>query len=649
MSKQPFNANINGYSKVNQFADETLIPKIELSDFMNGVLDKDGGQCVKRDGIVQINPSTPAPDNALYDLHEFVPSNGKDYVVAKNDQKIIRSENGLKSWENLADVTANRVNYANYINNLFVTSETDLIEIQDLDSGKVFDLQVAPPDDSKFDFFLGIAEDPEADGGVLELDAVYYWTMVYKLKNGSFSLPSRTRTVYSDDDGAVDLGKLLTTRTLTIDPANINTAIINNNSGSNIIEDSRVQSLLLYRSQASNPNVFYLTEILEDINEENLSWTIDRKPDAALDLTDRIRPIDEILGAKYPLMHKNRLFLGNVSKKNNYPFMMPVNVGPVGSEPTDPNLGVIPILLYQHFSIQSGNFTITPSPGTIGLEPEGNYKYKLLVNDPSGIISKTFDFEVTLLATSNASLIQNIDWKVYLGQLNSKVSYQLYRTKADGSVYYLLANPAKTIVTLDDGVNNQFIDLIPDEDLVTQLDDSGITDTSLLVYSEQDKPNEIRTINSIPVTPDELNPITGMVELNEGILIFKANSIERLITQGLPSQNWTLGNISNQLGCDMPDSIVKSGLGVYFMKKNQIYRYPDRLFEPVSLFRKDDIDLINIIYSGSYISSKNWVVFAFGDGLLVYDEKIDCWYIFGEKPDQRGYGYNYATLYGRRL
>jgi len=150
-----------------------------------------------------------------------------------------------------------------------------------------------------------------------------------------------------------------------------------------------------------------------------------------------------------------------------------------------------------------------------------------------------------------------------------------------------------------------------------------------IMYSEVGKPAEIRALSLMKIFPDDSTEITGILDDGNGILIFKKDSIYKLYTNGNPF-NWAVVKLTEDIGCDEPDSLQKVGNKYYFMFQRQIYRYPDIMKEPLSITLS--INSSDIVKSSTYSTEKNWYILLCTRSaetyIYVYDEIIGTWYVF---------------------
>ncbi len=95
--------------------------------------------------------------------------------------------------------------------------------------------------------------------------------------------------------------------------------------------------------------------------------------------------------------------------------------------------------------------------------------------------------------------------------------------------------------------------------------------SSAIVWSEAEQIQQFTELNIQLVSPDDGNPISGLVDDNSGVLIFKYGSIYKLFTTG--SQPAGLYQVAANIGSDEPDSIINAMGTIFFVSRNQIYSF----------------------------------------------------------------------------
>lgn len=167
------------------------------------------------------------------------------------------------------------------------------------------------------------------------------------------------------------------------------------------------------------------------------------------------------------------------------------------------------------------------------------------------------------------------------------VARKLYRTlnlgTGDGSneVYYEL-------VTIEDNVTEQYVDIHPDSYLTTQasIQDSSpilhsyryaseynghmwLADDTKLIYSKQGLPEQFPDFNYFNVGVREGGPITGLHKLGDSLLVFRGQAIDVVnVQQG----TYTCNTLDSNIGTIATNTIASvPGVGVVFLTEDGFY------------------------------------------------------------------------------
>jgi hypothetical protein len=132
------------------------------------------------------------------------------------------------------------------------------------------------------------------------------------------------------------------------------------------------------------------------------------------------------------------------------------------------------------------------------------------------------------------------------------------------------------------------------------------------------------------IYPDDGDVITGIFDDEDGVMVFKENSICKVYTSNVP-EAWVLRKLVSDSGAEK-DTIIKQDKRYYYRANNRIYVY-DGSGEPkaISDTFKTSIEAITSFNSITYITSKNWLVIgvtASNNYLYIYDELVGTWYKF---------------------
>ena len=256
----------------------------------------------------------------------------------------------------------------------------------------------------------------------------------------------------------------------------------------------------------------------------------------------------------------------------------------------------------------------------MALDLNSTYKYRVLFVNQAGLESDYVEMTASTSGAENALQLYNIPT---LGSDVTGISRRIYRTEGNGSTFKYRIE--------DNGRSTSLLDFLSDGSLGANYSAYTTTDfNSSIVWSEIQKPSSILNENILSVFPDDGDLITGLVNTELGVIVFKKNSIRIVYTEG-SSLNWRVESITDKIGSDQPDSIKRARDKIYFMSHEQIYRYPDVMETSLSLPKFDTFEGKSFVDAG-YISSKNWYSVILRDGstesMLVYDEKAKTWYEF---------------------
>ncbi|GJQ44061.1 MAG: hypothetical protein JETCAE03_35590 [Ignavibacteriaceae bacterium] len=154
---------------------------------------------------------------------------------------------------------------------------------------------------------------------------------------------------------------------------------------------------------------------------------------------------------------------------------------------------------------------------------------------------------------------------------------------------------------------------------------------SAIAFSEISSPSSFRDEDKRQIFFDDGEEVTGIFDDRDGLIIFKKSSINKLFLSGNPN-NWRLIRLTEDYGCDQPDTIQKSGSSFYFIYRNKAYRYDIGADKPVDIgyFFQDTLNTMQSWYD-STINDKWYCIQAKTVTVsytLVYDLKLDTWYKF---------------------
>ena len=575
--------NVKGIKRVNEFADPEIIEQTEVTIFKNFVLDKEGGKAVKRGAYKSYNINSPSGGLVLRSLHDVIDSAGANYLIGQSGTIFQKSLDGTGAWSSVKTglTTGLKTRIATYNNRFFVTNGTD--EVFETNLTTAWDLELDRPN-------VASVTTAHSSGGSLGAPVRYRWMLVYVTNKGEqsdISIPIG-HAIADNNDGDTTSS---TYRTVTL-------------SNLPVSSDTRVTGRKLYRTEGDG-TTFYLLKYLDNTD----TTFADSYADTVLDTSDYVALSNTPTKAQHLTIHKNRLFLANIVKKT---------INNVFGKPA-----ILP-------------FILTPADnGSSGIS-DGTYKYKFSYLYDSGEESELSP-EVSVLLDKNSYawtinftkvVITNIP-QPYSGASDAYdpkvVKVRVYRTNINGSTLYWLKDlttPNSNSTT--DADNTTLSTVYPKSGY------GGASTTALnsaVVFSEIDKPAEFPALNIFQIFPDDGDDIVGIFSEEDGLLIFKENSICKLYTQGSP-YNWRLSKLYENRGCDTVGTIAESPQGYYFVNNKHVYRFPDNLITPISMPVKTTIEAATGRYHAEYISSLSWFILSINGYLLVYDEKLEAWYKF---------------------
>lgn len=231
-------------------------------------------------------------------------------------------------------------------------------------------------------------------------------------------------------------------------------------------------------------------------------------------------------------------------------------------------------------------------PGT------GNYTYKVgcYTNNSNGSGPFEFDFNTpsnTLVATGhtiNLTMIPQCSDADFLGE--PIVGRYIYRTKANGSTYFLLATIANnSAVTYTDTTADSSISITyPNIGGATQsAPPTGIlslvfqgrlwiannpANPSRVYYSEINDQEMFLPTSYFDIRANDGDQITMLADVLGVITIGKNNTIQKIQTPtitGQPAADWTITDPFAYVGCVSPYSVQNTPIGIMYLGNNGIY------------------------------------------------------------------------------
>lgn len=525
--------------------------------------------------------------NNLFDIKDI---NSNNYLLANVGTKLKKSTNGTGVWTNIkTGLTSAKMRMAAYGNKFLFTNGNENLFYTDLTS--VWNVGIDKPD------ITGITAVVTEGTNIVPGASVYI--LVYVTDDGQKSNASNKFRI-------LDNGQLFTS------------VAINNIP---VSSDSRVITKKIYRTKNGIYNTFYL---LGEIDNAVTTFT-DNIADSSLDSTETIEYLNVPTKAKYIMTTGERIWLANFSKKMTNRIIPPVFIYDYG----------------KNGGLGGDGVWISDDPGVMGA---GTYKYAVSFIDTQGNESELVSYFEHTLAAGSLQIsfylnyvypFDNIDFNTAMMTMIAGIkSIRLYRTKANGSTYYFhsdVAVPTQPVISLPtqtDNTNDTGLTIAAPKETVHN--NTEVTSLSYsVVYSNLNNFIEYPELNYIEVYPDDSEMITGIFDDDNGVMIFKENSICKIFTTGDPS-NWQTQKLVENVGCDQPDSIYKYQSNYFFVFRNKVYVYSGGQVKEISYKRKTTFDSITSFLGASFWHSALWYVLTVKIGssyyLLCYDLKLEGWY-----------------------
>jgi hypothetical protein len=576
------NFYFNNFTRVNEAVQAQSLKNEELQQLNNMRLDDDIASAVARKGFARYNQQvdTTGTINSLFDVKAL---DGDNYLLAQIGTKLRKSLNGTGAYSDIkTGLSGEKLRMAIYGENFFFTSEDDAPFYTDLVTNN--DLTIETPD------ITGMTLTNNSVNPNPLTSARWRYILLYVDENGQTSNPS-VRFEYE--------------------------ALANLTEGtlSHLIENipvpssANITSKRLYRTAANTLETYYL---LATLDPSTTTYT-DEFLDGDLLLPAEVEYKAPINSSKYICVNSERLFFANVNKAYTN--------------------RVIPPAL-----VSGANFQYAGA----GNSEAGEYTWALSYIDIAGNESAlTEQFTDTILANYKIK-IEDIAMPYtnkYVGEswnFNESIkSIRLYRTKKNTtSPFFLVSTTDVNDVVFS--VYYSIYDDLPDASLGAEFPvaDSNYLDTvdlnSSVLFSNLFSPTEIPELNLIQVYPDDNDPITGIFNDDNGIIVFKERSICKIYTNGDPT-NWQVSKLVENIGCDAPNSIYKYGNSYFFGFENRIYIFDGRS-DPknISESLRNTWDTVTEVTGATFYNDGQFYIATvkIGSGykMLCYDTKLDGWY-----------------------
>ena len=447
----------------------------------------------------------------------------------------ISSLNGTGSWSTVkSGLTAPYLcRSASYGGKLFVTNGYDPIFATDMVNA-AYNIAITKP------LTQGISTaSSEVSGNGLVYLNVYLYAIVYGDQDGNLSPMSHPfcfQTALVGDN----------TNTITNLPVSGNT---------------RVNKRYLYRTIGILPNApgqtdtnFYLLTTLDN----TVTTYIDGNPDTNLGLAYTPELVNIPNFAKYVLVKNDRMFLANI-------------------QTTLDNLPTLPMNLNSKFA---------ETDVSSGLIPSSTYKWAASFEFSNGLEGELSDYFTGTTGSVGGSPYKSVSLEFYWPDVNSSlsnilpnVSYiNIYRTVAGGSALLFAEQISiATFLAGADGNNVTVIDAVPDASLGSSWPAKSNAATTIsypsrLIFSDNANVGTFQLLNFIDVGGDTGDFIQGLVDDEDGIIVFKQTNIYKLYTNGATS-SWYVQRLVSGIGCDEPNSIIKTPFGIFFKNQGYVYQF----------------------------------------------------------------------------
>jgi hypothetical protein len=572
---------VKGIKGVNESVDPELLQDGVLTAMENMVLDVIEGVPTARQ---RFKPYGSSQAGAIQSLDE-VSVNGVDYLLSCINGTLYKSQNGIGSWTAVKTGlnTAARLRTASFNQQVICTNGVDPLFITDLVNN--FNLSLPRPD------VTGITITTSATGGNMTDQSNYMYVFVFMASDGSLGIPSQPFLGFGGASYTTAGGG-----------SNQSSVIL---SGLPTTTDPRIGQLWIFRTEANKMDFFFLASL--PIGTTTFTDTF---ADTALDLATTLQIVNTPNSALYILVHKDRVFLANITKTPatfpTYPY--------VQENPSNPNAYLLPI--------QYNSAT--------GLTPNSAYQYGVTY-----VLADGTETAMSLGPIFTSAASPNLGAQVqvamplvpsapgsntYVAGNPSITAMKLYRTKAGGGTFYLLHTfqSADWIPLVNASLYPKplvgYNDTADDSTLTQSYTGlATLTLNSAIIWSEAEQIQQFNDLNIQNVSPDDGDPITGIIDDNDGILIFKQSSIFKLYTTGVQPSG--LFKVVPNIGCDQPNSLIGISGQTFFASKNQLYVYANGMVDPMPISQ-------NLRNTFNSITSWNSVTFSEVYQYVIWDVSI---------------------------
>ena len=282
---------ISGFNKVNEFTNSEKLSDSELTKLTNMRLDEEIGVPTLRKGFSRYGQQVDTAGD-IHSLFDVVDENGTNYLLAGVGNKL-RKSTGSAYSDVKTGLSGNKLRMANFGGNFIFTNGVDS-PFHTKDFTAVDDISIPRPDMSGVSISLGGSTAPKLS------DGIYKYIFIYVTKDGQKSPPSvpiQPRL----QSGGYDYINMTPFPTVT---------------------DSRIVSLMIFRTKANKLDTYYLLTILD---KGETSYT-DDTPDANLNTAEVFEYMTYLNTAKYIATKNDRIFLANINKTYKNRVLPPANL-----------------------------------------------------------------------------------------------------------------------------------------------------------------------------------------------------------------------------------------------------------------------------------------------------------------------------------
>lgn len=601
---------LKGFTKLNEATAPELLKDEELTKLEDCVLDEKLGRPCKRGGWERVGNYADVTSN-ISSLHEVVTSNGDNYLLTGINGKIMKSLNGTGAYSQVTDkgtppyrmqAYADKFVFTDGLVSPFIVSGDALTETSDL--------QITAPDITSVETGLCLTA-----GGSLEGNKTYKWIIVYGTATGEVSPPSIPITSHY-----LQYPLASTTTTATYKRVGFKNLPVS--------ADSRVTVRNIYRTMG-NGDVFYFHS---QINNVITDW-IDETADSYLG-SEEFKFINIPQTAKYVSLHKERIVFGNLTRLVKNWIMPAYSNAATGT--FDATFGENTYTFTGNVDFDTGCQGIKNCRATTGgTLTAGDYTYRFVFYDKDGLMSDPMDTNtVTVDGSTNQSVV------IYTPpQMSATYDViaraEIYRKKDSGD-FELVNTYNPQIIALQQAYPSVYGWTDDGWTATTTYATNQVTETEKcgVAFSEIGNPATYVLENIRNIFPDDGDQITGIYDDNDGILIFKENSVCKIWTGSGSPDNWRVTRVLTNIGCTEPNALLKYGNTYVFVSKGEIYKFTSGgAYENIGIEIWGTLDTVTTWHCST--ADDGWYIFGVsstgltkGYGFLVYDYIVGTWYLF---------------------